>query len=119
MIGHEALHDAIFYSEQPLANRLISFVTVDCLIVSSKRWVLYHHKEHHSYPNSSVDTQRLEGESFVAEWYHSFVLLLKYLVIDLVDLARLDSSPSIVLGLVIVRSPTQSDAMHSSRGSLS
>jgi fatty acid desaturase len=102
MIGHEALHDAIFMRHTPWLNRIIAFITLDCMLVSTHRWIVYHHKEHHSYPNSSVDTQRLEGETFVSEFWHSLKLLFKYLTVDVVDVVLLKAEPQMYIALPIV-----------------
>jgi len=88
MIGHDACHNAMFY-QFPRANilhKLICLVTLDCCgVATTKQWIQEHNKEHHSYPNSNVDTQRLFGDNILSEMWGVHWLVWKYLSTDVVD----------------------------------
>jgi fatty acid desaturase len=64
------------------------FISLDCTLVTLKKLIQDHNKEHHPYPNSSVDGQRLAGKGMFAELWNVFVLLLEYLKMDLVDCVK-------------------------------
>jgi fatty acid desaturase len=93
MTGHDACHDSIFYSSQKLVNQFISFLCLDCLVVTTKNWTKFHHKEHHIYPNSSIDGQRLHGDYFILEFFHLVHLLLKYIWSDVYDVLSFNIQP--------------------------
>jgi fatty acid desaturase len=88
MTGHDACHNSIFEPKYYRFNQLVAFITLDCTILTQKTWLIVHHKEHHPYPNSSVDGQRLEGQGMLAELWNVFLLLLEYLKMDLVDCVK-------------------------------
>ena len=88
MWGHDACHDAMFMTPKSPWNKVFSFLTLDAFIVSEHVWIIKHHKEHHSYPNSSVDGQRLVGDYFIVELWHALLMLVGYLWMDLTLVLR-------------------------------
>lgn len=85
MIGHDACHNAAFKANYPKLNQFVAFLTLDCTAVTRKTWIQTHHLEHHPFPNSSIDGQRLEGETMLEELWNVFLLLSAYLSMDIKD----------------------------------
>jgi fatty acid desaturase len=88
MMGHDAAHGSIFFGKRPALDKLIALICLDGLVMTTEDWETVHHKEHHAYPGSDVDGQRLTGKSFFVEWLHGFWLLLTYISMGLVGLAK-------------------------------
>jgi fatty acid desaturase len=91
MIGHDCYHDAAFPAGWTKVNTVASWLTMDLIVMSRQQWILAHHKEHHSYPGSSVDTQRLEGQGQLEEFIGLLKLVGKYIWTDIRDILRLNS----------------------------
>jgi fatty acid desaturase len=85
MLGHDAAHQAVFPARYHKSNSFIAFLALDCFIMTRKSWHQVHHKEHHAFPNSSIDGQRLMGNGFFAEVWNVFLLVIDYLRMDLRD----------------------------------
>ncbi|MCX6350317.1 MAG: fatty acid desaturase [Bacteroidetes bacterium] len=85
MTGHDACHNSVFLSKHPRLNQAVAFLALDCLSVTQKTWVQTHHKEHHAFPVSSIDGQRLEGNGMIAELWNFGCLALSYIWLDFMD----------------------------------
>lgn len=48
-IGHDSLHGS--YSKSPLVNKLLGYLSYDCIGLSSHVWKQTHNQEHHTYTN--------------------------------------------------------------------
>lgn len=75
MIGHDAMHNSIL--PWTGANHFLTMLTMDGLIVNSITWRTTHHKEHHSYPHTNVDGQRLTGNTIFSEIWLVFMELMR------------------------------------------
>eukprot|EP01006_Ploeotia_vitrea_P055847 TRINITY_DN68038_c4_g1_i1.p1 TRINITY_DN68038_c4_g1~~TRINITY_DN68038_c4_g1_i1.p1 ORF type:complete len:250 (+),score=15.71 TRINITY_DN68038_c4_g1_i1:232-981(+) len=78
MFAHEVAHGAVIPESQTLLVRLICYPTCDLLVCTLPNWLDRHHKEHHSFPTSNVDGQRLTGDNSAEENYNIVMLLFKY-----------------------------------------
>jgi fatty acid desaturase len=86
MIGHDAMHHA-FVPWRPV-NRLVAFLTLDCLLFSRASWLYGHHVVHHARPFSKEDKMYLRADSVAGDVWNLLAMVLRYLVWDVTRLFR-------------------------------
>lgn len=86
MVGHDAMHNA--FAPNRSLNRLIAFLSLDCLLFSRATWVHAHHVVHHARPFSSEDGMFLRARSVAGDMFHLLVLMFRYLGADFARLVR-------------------------------
>lgn len=98
MVGHDAAHRT--FSPWKSVDRVVAFLTLDCLLVSERCWRYEHQLMHHAHPRGHADTMHLRGNSLAAEIWNLLRTVVGYMHMDLIHLA---TRPSIrdVIGTLI------------------
>ena len=86
MVGHDAMHQA--FVPQRWLNRVIGFLTLDCLLFSRASWVHGHNVIHHIHPYSRDDRMYLRGGSMAGDMWNLLVMVLIYIRWDVVRLVQ-------------------------------
>lgn len=86
MVGHDAMHNA--FTPWRSINRLIAFLTLDCLLFSRASWLYGHHVIHHSRPYSREDRMYLSANSILGDIWNLLTMVLMYIAWDLKRLFR-------------------------------
>ncbi len=68
-IAHDALHNSV--CESISCNKIIAFVCLDMLFMTSNDWKLFHNKIHHIELKGSDDIMLLDGSNFIIELYNT------------------------------------------------
>jgi len=80
MLGHDASHDA-FVPWRPI-NRVVAFLTLDCLLFGRASWLYGHHIVHHSRPFSKEDRMYLSANSVAGDMWNLLGMVLTYFAWD-------------------------------------
>lgn len=86
MVGHDAMHHA--FVPQRWLNRVVAFLTLDCLLFSRTSWAYGHNVVHHGRPYSREDRMYLRGHSIAADLWNLLHMVLLYIWWDVDRLFR-------------------------------